>query len=239
LKTIAPKLYEAMFLVDSAKAAADWDGIQAIIRSLLGKADAEILSLKKWDERRLAYDILRKSRGTYILCYFKGDGQKIGDLERNVQLSEEILRVLILRGDHVKPEDVEKDTPSTRVEKAQQAAEEAAKAKAEPKEVVVSEEAEESSEAKDAVVSEEAAEAKVEADEAVLAAGSEESVEPEEIASSEEETASVEKSEEPPAAVDTEVLAESKEEAEADEVPDMFSIEPEVDESEETEKPSE
>ena len=286
MKTFAPKLYEAMFLVDSAKAAADWDGIIGTITSLLGKCDAEILSLKKWDERRLAYDISRQSRGTYILCYFNGDGQKIGDLERNVQLSEEILRVLILRGDHVKPEDVEKDTPSTRVEKAQQAAEDAAKARDEAKEAAVSEEAaeakakpdeaavsEEAAEAKaepdEAVVAEEAAEAKVEADETVVSAESEESekpddavvsagaeesveakeavvstdaeesVEPEEIASSGEETASVEKSEEPPAQVDTEGLAESAEEAESDEVPDMFSIGPEVNESEETEKPSE
>ena len=287
MKTFAPKLYEAMFLVDSAKAAADWDGIIGTITSLLGKCDAEILSLKKWDERRLAYDIERQSRGTYILCYFKGDGQKIGDLERNVQLSEDILRVLILRGDHVKSEDLEKDTPATRVEKSRQAAEEAAKAKAEAKEAVVAEEAAEAkAEAKDAVVSEEAAEAKAEAKEAVVteeaaeakaeakeavvseeaveakaepkevvvtaeaeesmepedavvAAGAEESVEPEEIASSEEDSASVEKSEEPPAAVDTEALAESTEEAEADEVPDVFSMEPEVNESEETEKPSE
>ncbi len=271
MKTIAPKLYEAMFLVDSAKAAANWDGIQASIRSLLGKCDAEILSLKKWDERRLAYDIERQSRGTYILCYFKGDGQKIGDLERNVQLSEDILRVLILRGDHVKSEDLEKDTPATRVEKSRQAAEEAAKAKAEAKEAVVAEEAAEAkAEAKEAVVTEEAAEAKAEAKEAVVseeaveakaepkevvvtaeaeesmepedavvAAGAEESVEPEEIASSEEESTSVEKSEEAPAAVDTEALAESTEEAEADEVPDVFSMEPEVNESEETEKPSE
>jgi ribosomal protein S6 len=219
LKTFAPKLYEAMFLVDSAKAAADWDGIIGLITSLLGKCDAEILSLKKWDERRLAYDISRQSRGTYILCYFNGDGQKIGDLERNVQLSEEILRVLILRGDHVKPEDIEKDTPSTRVEKAQQAAEEAAIARDEAKE--------------------EAVEAKVEADDAVVSAESEESVETEEITSSEEETASVEQSEEPPVVVDSEASVENKEEAEAEEVPDMFSIEPEVDESEETEKPSE
>jgi small subunit ribosomal protein S6 len=228
LKTFAPKLYEAMFLVDSAKAAADWDGIQASITSLLGKSDAEILSMKKWDERRLAYDISRQSRGTYILCYFKGDGQKIGDLERNVQLSEEILRVLVLRGDHVKPEDLEKDTPATRVEKSRQAAEDAAKAKEEPK-------------AKDAVVSEESAEAKVEPDEAVVATEAEESAEPEQIAPSEEESPSVELSEEPPAQVDTEVLAESTEEAEADEdeVPDIFAMEPELNESEETEKTSE
>jgi small subunit ribosomal protein S6 len=215
-----------MFLVDSAKAAADWDGILGIITSLLGKCDAEILSLKKWDERRLAYDISRQSRGTYILCYFKGDGQKIGELERNVQLSEEILRVLILRGDHVKPEDLEKDTPSTRVEKAQQAAEESAEAKAE-------------SEPKEGVVPEESAESKVEPDEAVVTAEPEGSVEAEEIASSEEEPASVEISEEPPAAVDTKGLTESKEEAESDEVPDVFALELEVNESEETEKPSE
>jgi len=101
------KLYEAMFLVDSDEAASDWEGVNDVIQKMVLKADAEIVSIKKWDERRLAYEIKGKSRGTYILCYFRADGQKIHEIERAVQLSERIMRVLILRTEGMGQEDIE------------------------------------------------------------------------------------------------------------------------------------
>ena len=94
MKTVVKRLYEAMFLVDSA-AEADWESINAATRKILEKAGAEIVSMKKWDERRLAYEIDGRNRGTYILCYFHADGQKIRQIERDARLSEPILRALI------------------------------------------------------------------------------------------------------------------------------------------------
>lgn len=99
------RLYEGMFLVDSALAAADWDGTLALVANILKRADAEVVVMRKWDERRLAYDIEHKSRGTYILAYFKADTQRIGGIEKDVQLNEKIMRVLILTTEG-RPQDV-------------------------------------------------------------------------------------------------------------------------------------
>jgi small subunit ribosomal protein S6 len=118
LKTMAKnKLYEGMFLVDSAEAGSDWDGVMAAIKKTLERAEAEIVSMRKWDDRRLAYEIRGKARGTYILCYFRADGEKIGDIEKAVQLSEKLMRVLILNAERLTAEDIEKDTPATKTEK--------------------------------------------------------------------------------------------------------------------------
>jgi small subunit ribosomal protein S6 len=116
LKTMTKRLYEAMFLVDSSLAASDWDGIGKTITSLLERSGAEIVSLKRWDERKLAYDIQGKSRGTYILCFFRADGGKVQDIERDVRLSERIMRVLVLTAES-READVHKDTPATLAEK--------------------------------------------------------------------------------------------------------------------------
>jgi len=113
---VSRKLYEAMFLVDSAQAA-DWDATIATLKDVLKRADAEIVSIRKWDDRRLAYEIGRKNRGMYILCYFRADGEKIQEIERAVQLSERIMRVLILSTEQMTAEDIEKDTPASRAEK--------------------------------------------------------------------------------------------------------------------------
>ena len=101
-----PKLYEAMFLVDSAEATTDWDGVTATIKNILEKASAEIVSIRKWDDRKLAYEINGKGKGTYILCYFKAAGSKLRDIERDIQLSERIMRALILCAEHRQIEDI-------------------------------------------------------------------------------------------------------------------------------------
>jgi small subunit ribosomal protein S6 len=118
------KLYEGMFLVDSAQAA-DWDAMKAVLEGVLKRADAEIVEMKKWDDRRLAYEVNKKNRGTYILCYFNADCDKIQDVEKGVQLSEEIMRVLILSTEQMSDEDMKRDTPVVKAEKETAAAEEA------------------------------------------------------------------------------------------------------------------
>lgn len=110
METSVNKLYEAMFLVDSAQAAADWDGTMAAVRAVLEKSSAEIVSMRKWGDRRLAYDIDHKSRGMYVLCYFRANGQAIRSIEKAVRLSEQIMRVLILSTEGRSREQIEQDT---------------------------------------------------------------------------------------------------------------------------------
>jgi ribosomal protein S6 len=108
-----------MFLIDSAEAARDWDGIIKIISTIMERAQAEVVSMHKWDERPLAYKVSKCIRGTYILVHFRADAGRIAEIEREVQLSERILRVLILRADHLSEQDLQKETPAMRVERQQ------------------------------------------------------------------------------------------------------------------------
>lgn len=117
---VKPRLYEAMFLVDSADAATDWEGVNSAIKSILEKGGVEIVSMRKWDDRRLAYEINSKEKGTYILCYFKAEGKKIRNIERDVQLSERIMRVLILCAERQGIENIEKVAASQKETKTKE-----------------------------------------------------------------------------------------------------------------------
>lgn len=99
-------IYEGMFLFPQT-AGADLGGAVAHVESILQRAGAEIVSLCKWDERRLAYDIKGNKRGLYFLVYFKADRSKIAGIERDCNLSEQLLRAMILRADHVPTEEIE------------------------------------------------------------------------------------------------------------------------------------
>jgi len=154
LETVIKRLYEGLFLVDSAEAASDWDGIIGAIEKVLSRAECEVVTLEKWDERKLTYDINKKSRGTYILTYFNCDPLKIGAIERDVQLSEHILRVMVLKTDKMSEDDIKRETPQAKVAREESEATERAEA------AVV--EAAEKAAAKAAEAAEKAAEAPVE-----------------------------------------------------------------------------
>ena len=108
METVKKNLYEGMFLIDSALAAADWDAALKSITDILEKSGAAIESVRKWDERMLAYSVNGKNRGTYILTYFRVEGPKIQEIERNTRLSEKIMRVLILSTERMTQEDIDK-----------------------------------------------------------------------------------------------------------------------------------
>jgi small subunit ribosomal protein S6 len=116
LETAVKKLYEAMFLVDSEQLP-DWDTVAKTVKKILKRSDAEIVSIRNWAERKLAYEINKRTRGTYVLCYFRAEGDKIRNIEKDVQLSEQIMRVLILSAETRKKEEVEKDILGPQAEK--------------------------------------------------------------------------------------------------------------------------
>jgi ribosomal protein S6 len=56
---LADNLYEAMFLVDSAKGGSEFPEIIRHIANILERAGAEIERIEQWEERKLAYRISR------------------------------------------------------------------------------------------------------------------------------------------------------------------------------------
>ncbi len=98
--------YEGLFLFPQS-VSSNLKGAADHIENILNRADAEIVSLQKWDERRLAFQIKGVKRGVYFLAYFTADHDRLAGIERDCNLSEELLRSLILRADHVKLEDMQ------------------------------------------------------------------------------------------------------------------------------------
>ncbi len=98
--------YEGMFLFPQAMSARLDEAIEHT-NKLLGRVDAELVSMQKWGERPLAYPIDSHRRGIYLLTYFKCDRSKLVELERDCNLSETLLRALITRADHLTIEEME------------------------------------------------------------------------------------------------------------------------------------
>jgi len=94
-------MYEAMFLFGQAAAADLAAAIEHMKEVIVTRGHGEIIAMRKWDERRLAYEIDGQKRGLYVLVYFKAPNQQLSHIERDCNLSEKILRSMILRADHL------------------------------------------------------------------------------------------------------------------------------------------
>ncbi|MSR40503.1 MAG: 30S ribosomal protein S6 [Phycisphaerales bacterium] len=97
--------YEGLFLFPQA-ATADLKAALDHVSDILNRAGAEVISMSKWDERKLAYDIEGNKRGVFFLTYFKCDTKNIVSIERDTRLSERLLRALVTRAEHVLPEEM-------------------------------------------------------------------------------------------------------------------------------------
>ena len=95
--------YEGMFLFDNTNVH-QWSEMEAEVHRLCNRIGANLHVCLKFDERKLAYDIKGRKRGTYVLTYFDADPLRIGELERDARLSEVLLRSLVLRADLISEE---------------------------------------------------------------------------------------------------------------------------------------
>ncbi len=98
--------YEGMFLFPQS-VTADLAAATDHVRESITRHGGEIVSLVKWDERRLAFDIGGNKRGVYFLAYFTAPTAAIASIERDCNLSERMLRAMIVKADHLSLEQMQ------------------------------------------------------------------------------------------------------------------------------------
>lgn len=96
-----------MILLDNAVVREDWKKAKSVIQDAVEKHGGKVSSSRRWDERRLAYPIKNKNRATYVLCYLEIPGANLPALRRELELSDRILRYLLLRVDEVPAAELE------------------------------------------------------------------------------------------------------------------------------------
>jgi len=145
------RTYECMCVLDNREVRKGWQPLKDAVSALFTKHGAQVLSSRRWDERRLAYPINLQLRGTFLLTYFKADTQQVANIRRDMQFSDSVLRSLIVSCTEVPAEaytpEAEFDVNAVQVEDIRTAApapaavaEESAEAPAEAEEAPVAEE---------------------------------------------------------------------------------------------------
>jgi small subunit ribosomal protein S6 len=76
------------------------DRSQALIdrtTRLIVDSGGQIVKVAPWGRRRLAYEISGLREGSYHIIVFESTGEILGELERSLRITEDVLRHLIIR----------------------------------------------------------------------------------------------------------------------------------------------
>jgi small subunit ribosomal protein S6 len=106
-ETDMSRIYEIMYVLDNNLVRAGWKDAKAAATGLIAKHGGKVLAARRWDERKLAYPIRQRRRGTYLLAYGEIDPSGVAGLRRELDLTESVLRYLILSAESVPAQELE------------------------------------------------------------------------------------------------------------------------------------
>ncbi len=89
--------YEVTFVVRPDIDDAGFAGVVEKVKGWITAAGGAVNQTNVWGRRRLAYPIKKLTEGQYVLVLANIPAQALSGLERDLRLSEEILRFLIVR----------------------------------------------------------------------------------------------------------------------------------------------
>lgn len=95
-------LYETLFVVHPEKGPRNKEFIERFNKVVEGQEGA-IVHVEEWGLRDLAYKIEKQGKGYYTLMRYKATGKAVAELERNLKLTDGILRYLTTRADEDSP----------------------------------------------------------------------------------------------------------------------------------------
>jgi len=91
--------YEVMVIIDPDVDDRLVNGLLEKPLAAFSKAGGTVDNMDIWGRRRLAYDIQKKSEGTYVVINLTAEPAVVKELDRQFTLNEQILRTKVIRPD--------------------------------------------------------------------------------------------------------------------------------------------
>lgn len=88
-----------MFIVDPLLSDEEIGTIRERLKELATSRGAEVKKIEPWERRRLAYPIKGRRDGVYVLAELRADPSVVAELERQLTVTEAVLRHMAVRVD--------------------------------------------------------------------------------------------------------------------------------------------
>jgi small subunit ribosomal protein S6 len=91
--------YELTFIIPSDVNEEELNGVVSQVQGWVEGSQGKVTKVDQWGRRRLAYNIDAFREGYYVLFNLELEPQTTTELERNLKLSDKIIRHLLVRLD--------------------------------------------------------------------------------------------------------------------------------------------
>ncbi|MGV3526932.1 MAG: 30S ribosomal protein S6 [Candidatus Sericytochromatia bacterium] len=91
--------YEVMYILDARLDEETQTKINDRVKETIGKIGGKLESLESLGRKRMAYPIQKVNEGMYMLTHFEADTRSLKELTRVMNITEGLLRHLIVRRD--------------------------------------------------------------------------------------------------------------------------------------------
>ncbi len=92
-------LYESIFIVRPTLSDEETNQVVDKMKRVLEKSGATLMKSEIWGKKRLAYEVKRARKGTFVYFNFKSGGQVIGELERSYRMEDSVLKFMTVKQD--------------------------------------------------------------------------------------------------------------------------------------------
>jgi small subunit ribosomal protein S6 len=95
------ELYESLFIIRASVPDQETAALIEKMRAVAEKTGAQFMKSENWGKKKLAYEVKRERKGTYVYFYFKAPNNTVSELERAYRLEDSIIKFLTV---HLKKE---------------------------------------------------------------------------------------------------------------------------------------
>jgi small subunit ribosomal protein S6 len=92
--------YESIFIVRPTLSDEETNKLIEKMKGVLERSGASFLKLENWGKKKLAYEVKRERKGTFVYFNFRSPGNAISELERSYRLEDSVLKFLTVRLEH-------------------------------------------------------------------------------------------------------------------------------------------
>jgi small subunit ribosomal protein S6 len=93
------RTYEIMFIVRPDVEEADLDKLIETFSGYVTTGGGEVKGVEKMGRRRLAYTVRKFNDGFYVLFMVAIEGSQVGELERRLRVTEQVIKFITVRTD--------------------------------------------------------------------------------------------------------------------------------------------
>ncbi len=89
--------YESIMVLRPSLTEEEMGKILDKMKGVLAKSGATLLKSENWGKKKLAYEVKRERKGTYVYFHFESEGRVVGELERSYRIEDSIIKFMTVK----------------------------------------------------------------------------------------------------------------------------------------------